>query len=68
MIIETQKYKKALEQYLKNGINWDACNNEVIKTSYKSKTARGDVEQLASDSFYEGCKFVMKMFSINSLE
>ena len=44
MIIETEKYKEALEKYLSDGVNWDACNNEAIKTSYKSETTRGDVE------------------------
>lgn len=68
MKIETEKYNEALEKYLSDGINLDACNNEVIKTSYKSETARGDVEQLASDSFFEGCKFVMEMFGIEALK
>ena len=68
MIIETEKYKEVLEKYLSDGINWDACNNEVIKTSYKSETARGDVEQLAADSFFEGCRFVMEMFGIKALK
>ena len=62
MKIETEKYNEALEKYLSDGINWDACNNEVIKT------ARGDVEQLAADSFFEGCKFVMEMFGIEALK
>jgi hypothetical protein len=68
MIIETEKYNKALEEYLHEGINWDAYNNEVIKVSMKSETARGDVEQLAADSFYSGCKFVMEMFGIKKLD
>ena len=28
MKIETEKYNEALEKYLSDGINWDACNNE----------------------------------------
>jgi hypothetical protein len=67
MIIETKKYKEALEEYLENGINWDACENEVIKASYKSVLAKGDVEQLAADSFHAGCFFVMRMFNIEKL-
>ena len=42
------------EEYLKDGINWDADKNEAIIAANKSDLARGDIEQLASDSFQEG--------------
>lgn len=67
MKIETEKYNESLEKYLKEGINWDACKNKTIRASYKSVTARGDIEQLAADSFFYGCKFVMEMFNIKEL-
>ena len=62
MKIETEKYKEALEKYLNEGINWNADKVDVIKCN------RGNVEQLAADSFHEGCKFVMEMFGIKELK
>lgn len=48
------KYDEMLEKYLSEGINWDAYNNEVIKTANKSEAAKGDVEQFAADSYWQG--------------
>ena len=56
LIIETGEYKEALEKYLMEGINWGATANDVIRCD------RGNVEQLAADSFYEGYKFSIKSF------
>ena len=53
LIIETQEYKERLDNYLMEGINWGAIANDVINCN------RGNVEQLAADSFYEGCKFII---------
>ena len=46
--IQTTAYNEALEKYLKEGINWSATANDVINCD------RGNVEQLAADSFFEG--------------
>lgn len=61
MKIQTRKRKteieilnKKTEEYVREGINWDAHKNEVIIVANKSELARGDIEQLASDSFQEG--------------
>lgn len=58
MEIETEKYNEALEEYLSEGIDYNA---NTIKNAN-----RGDLEQLAADSFFEGCNFVMKMFDITT--
>lgn len=46
--IQTTPYNEALDQYLKEGINWSATANDVINCD------RGNVEQLAADSFFAG--------------
>jgi hypothetical protein len=46
--IQTTAYNEALDQYLKEGINWSATANDVINCD------RGNVEQLAADSFFAG--------------
>ena len=51
---ETDVLDKKTEDYIKNGINWGAHKNEAIKAASKSELARGDIEQLAYDSFQEG--------------
>ena len=42
------------EEYIQDGVNWAAHKNEAIIAANKSELARGDIEQLASDSFQEG--------------
>jgi len=51
---ELEFLDKKTEDYLTDGINWDAHKNEAIIAANKSDLARGDIEQLASDSFQEG--------------
>ncbi len=60
MKIETEKYNEALEKYLSEGIDYDA---NTIKNAKQE-----DLEQLAADSFYYGCKFVIEMFGIEELK
>jgi hypothetical protein len=48
------KYDEMLEKYLTEGINWDAFRNVVIITANKGKKERGDVEQFAADSYWQG--------------
>lgn len=55
---KTEEYEEALREYLKEGINWGATANDVINCN------KGNVEQLAADSFYEGHKFSIKSFLI----
>ena len=54
-VIET-KYSEGLDDYLKNGIGWDAIKNPIIQCDH------GDVEQFASDSFFHGFEFAKKLF------
>ena len=51
---ELEFLDKKTEEYIQDGINWDAHRNEAIISANKSELARGDIEQLASDSFQEG--------------
>ena len=51
---ELEILDKKTENYLTDGINWDAYKNEAIIAANKSDLARCDIEQLASDSFQEG--------------
>ena len=51
---ESKVLDEKTEEYIEDGINWGAHKNEAIIAANKSKTARGDIEQLASDSFQEG--------------
>lgn len=51
---EIEVLDKKTEEYIQDGINWDAHKNEAIIAANKSELARGDIEQLASDSFQEG--------------
>lgn len=53
-MIETEKYNKALEEYLREGINYNA--NTIKNASH------GDLEQLAADSFFYGFTFAKVMF------
>jgi len=45
----SEKYQKALNEYLNNGINYSA---NTIKNADVD-----DLQQLAADSFYYGCVF-----------
>ena len=51
---EIEVLDKNTEGYIQHGINWDAHENEAIIAANKSELAKGDIEQLASDSFQEG--------------
>ena len=54
-------YNQAVEEYLKNGINWDADKNPVIKFSYKSDMNRADLEQFAMDAFFAGAEYILNL-------
>ena len=60
-----KEYEDEFQKYLDNGINWEAHKNAVIKVSYESESARGDVEQFAYDSFWYGATFIMRKYGIN---
>lgn len=59
-----EQYEKALQNYIDEGINWDACKNEVIKTADNSSAGRDDVEQFAADTFFAGVVYVMQKYGI----
>lgn len=61
---EIEILDKKTEEYIQEGINWDAHKNEAIIAANKSELARGDIEQLASDSFQEGW-FAAKDYYLN---
>lgn len=58
MKLTEKEYEQALDDYINDGINWEASANSVIKAD------AGDVEQFAADSFWYGAYFVMKKFGI----
>lgn len=60
-----QEFEKAQQEYLDEGINWDACKNEVIKTADKSSAGRDDVEQFACDTFHAGVLFMVQKYGID---
>ena len=62
---ELEILHKKTEDYLADGINWDAHKNEPIIAANKSDLARGDIEQLASDSFKEGWFAAKSYFESN---
>ena len=62
--LTNKEYEAEFEKYLNEGINWDANKHTVIKASYKSKSAREDVEQFAYDSFWYGAIFIMRKYGI----
>lgn len=47
-----EEYQKELEQYLKEGINYNATPIKMCK--------KENLEQLAADSFFEGYKAALK--------
>ena len=51
-IIDSDEYDEALNEYLDNGINY--CANTIIHADDE------DLEQLAADSFFSGCAFILK--------
>lgn len=51
MEIETKEYEEALEEYLDNGINYNA---NTIKNADVD-----DLKQLAADSFFYGAKYAL---------
>ena len=55
--VDSKEYNEALEQYLQEGINWDATAVNVIRCN------RGNVEQLAADSFWEGWRKAVELNS-----
>lgn len=49
---DLEEYKKELEEYLKEGINYNATPIQMCK--------KENLEQLAADSFFEGYKAALK--------
>ena len=49
--VNSEEYNKALEEYLKEGIGWNAGMFDI-----NAKNNKGDYEQFAADSFHSGWK------------
>ena len=47
--VNSEEYNKALEEYLQEGIGWDAGMFDI-----NAKNNQGDYEQFAADSFHAG--------------
>lgn len=47
--VNSEEYNKALEEYLQEGIGWDAGMFDI-----NAKNNHGDYEQFAADSFHAG--------------
>ena len=62
--LTNKEYEAEFEKYFDEGINWGANKNAVIQAAYKSKSAKGDVEQFAYDSFWYGATFIMRKYCI----
>lgn len=68
MKTERDILEEETEEHILNDINWDAHNNEVIKTANKSITARYDVEQFTTDSFFHGWQKAKEYYKTKLVE
>jgi len=63
--LTNKEYEAEFEKYLDEVINWGANKNAVLQASYRSESAKGDVEQFAYDSFWYGATFIMRKYGID---